>query len=161
MRRLNFLVLSFAVLVSQLPLTGVQAQHSDEDALYIRKIYDAALTQGQSYVWLDYLCNRIGNRLSGSPQAAAAVEYTRQMLDTLGLDRVELQPCIVPHWERGEAEQARIVASRKMGTIDLHVLALGNSEGTGPLGLTAEVVEVRSLDEVDSLGQSLAGKIVF
>lgn len=161
MRRLYFFVPFLALLISQLPLQPLQAQPSDEDALYIRKIYDAALTQGQSYSWLDYLCNKIGNRLSGSPQAAAAVEYTRQMLDTMGLDRVELQPCEVPHWERGEKEQARIVASRKMGTIDLHVLALGNSEGTGPLGITAEVVEVHSLDEVDSLGAALAGKIVF
>lgn len=139
----------------------IKAQVKDEDALFIRQIYDAALTQGKSYEWLDYLCNHIGHRLSGSAQAAAAVEYTRQMLDTLGLHRVSLQPCIVPHWERGETEVARIVNSSKMGTVDLHVLALGNSEGTGPLGITAEVVEVKSLDEVDRLGTSLTGKIVF
>ncbi len=139
----------------------VHAQVKDEDALYIRKIYDAALTQGRSYVWLEYLTNRIGARLSGSPQAAAAVEYTRQVLDTLGLDRVELQPCVVPHWDRGEKEQARIVYSPKIGTQDLHVLALGNSQGTGPMGITGDVVEVRSLDEVDRLGASVAGMIVF
>ena len=133
----------------------------DEDALFIRKIYDAALTQGQSYSWLEYLCNRIGPRLSGTPQAAAAVEYTRQVMDTLGLDEVRLQPCIVPHWYRGEKEQGRIVNSRKMGTLDLNVVALGNSVGTGPKGITAEVIEVQSLDEVDKLGSSVAGKIVF
>ncbi len=134
---------------------------TDEDAFFIRKIYDAALTQGQSYTWLEYLCNRVGPRLSGTPQAAAAVEYTRQMLDTLGLDEVRLQPCTVPHWYRGEKEQARIVNSRKIGTVDLNVVALGNSVGTGPLGVTAEVVEVQSLDEVDKLGVAVAGKIVF
>lgn len=156
-RRLLLIALTLSTAFS------VQAQQSaqDQDAFYIREIYNVALTKGQCYPWLDYLCNRIGHRLSGSPQASAAVEYTRQMLDTMGLDRVWLQPCTVPHWERGEKEQARIVNSRKMGTVDLDVLALGNSTGTGPMGITAEVVEVRSLDEVDKLGSKVAGKIVF
>lgn len=133
----------------------------DEDAFFIRDIYDKALTQGQAYEWLDYLTQRIGGRLSGSPQAAAAVEYTRQVLDTIQLDSVWLQPCMVPHWERGEPEVVRIVRSQ-MGTVDLNALALGNSVGTGPEGLRAEVVEVKSLDEVDELGrEGVEGRIVF
>lgn len=161
-RKQIFFVLGFITIGISLALpVKTYSQVKDEDALYLRKIYDAALTQGQSYEWLEYLCERIGHRLSGTPQAAAAVEYTRQMLDTMGLDKVWLQPCTVPHWERGEPEQARIVNSRKMGTVDLHVVALGNSEGTGPMGITAEVVEVFSLDEVDKLGSAVAGKIVF
>lgn len=134
---------------------------SDTDAFYIREIYNKALTQGKSYPWLDYLCNRIGARLSGTPQAAAAVEYTRQMLDTMGLDSVWIQPCMVPHWQRGEKEVVRVVHS-KMGSFDLKALALGNSEGTGPNGLSAEVIEVKRLDELESLGrEKIAGKIVF
>ena len=68
---------------------------------------------------------------------------------------------MVPHWERGPVEEARIVNSQKLGTVDLDITALGNSIGTGPGGLTAEVVEVMSLEEVDRLGEALAGKIVF
>lgn len=156
-----FYVAVVAFLSSIVPTGGLAQAATDADALFIRKIYDAALTQGQGYPWLDHLCNRIGPRLSGTPQAAAAVEYTRQIMDTLGLDTVVLQPCTVPHWYRGDKEQARIVNSGKMGTIDLNVVALGNSVGTGPLGVTAEVVEVQSLDEVDKLGNTVAGKIVF
>lgn len=139
-----------------------QKKVKDEDAFFIRKIYDKALTEGQSYHWLTYLTTRIGGRLAGSPQAAAAVEYTRQMIDTVGVDSVWLQPCMVPHWERGEKEQVRIVNSQKMGTVELKGVALGNSIGTGPNGITAEVVEVKSLDEVDKLGKAqIEGKIVF
>jgi len=135
---------------------------AQDDAFYIRKIYDKALTEGQSYEWLTYLTTRIGGRLSGSPQAAAAVEYSRQMLDTMGMDRVYLQPCIVPHWERGEKEQVRIVNSGAVGSMELKAVALGNSTGTGKFGITAEVVEVKSLDEVDKLGEAgIKGKIVF
>ena len=134
----------------------------DKDAFFIKKIYETALTQGQCYSWLTHLTTRIGGRLAGSPQAAAAVEYTRQMLDTLGLDSVWLQPCMVPHWIRGEKEQVRIVNSQTMGTIELNALALGNSIGTGKSGINAEVIEVQSRNEVEKLGRAkIAGKIVF
>ncbi len=158
MRKLIFLLLLSIFFVS----SAISQNISNEEALYIRKIYDHALTKGCSYQWLEYLTTRIGGRLAGSPQAAAAVEYTKQMLDTLGLDSVWLQPCMVPHWVRGEKEQVKIVSSRKMGDVELRALALGNSVGTGDNGLAAEVIEVKSLDEVDELGKdAIAGKIVF
>ena len=139
-----------------------QEKTNEEDAFYIRTIYDKALTEGQCYQWLEHLTTNIGGRLAGSPQAAAAVEYTKQMLDTLGLDSVWLEPCMVPHWVRGDKEQVRIVNSKSRGSIDLNALALGNSVGTPEGGLIAEVVEVKSLDEVDRLGRAaLEGKIVF
>lgn len=139
-----------------------QSKTANEDAFFIRKIYDSALTEGRAYNWLSHLTTQIGGRLAGSPHAAAAVEYTRQMLDTLQLDRVYLQDCTVPHWVRGEAEQVRIVNSSKIGTQELNALALGNSIGTGNFGITAQVVEVQTLDEVEELGRAgVGGKIVF
>ncbi len=139
--------------------TSIQAQKED-DAKFIRNVYTKSLTESQAYPWLEYLCTRIGGRLSGSPQAAAAVEYTRQMLDSLGVDSVWLQPVKVPHWIRGEKEIVRILNS-SVGDMDLTNLALGNSLGTDVKGLSAEVIEVKSLDEVDKLGKKVAGKIVF
>lgn len=132
-----------------------------DDAFFIRKIHDVALTEGKGYPYLHYLTKKIGARLAGSPAAAAAVEYTFQVLDTMGLDSVWLQPCMVPHWVRGEREVARIAQSG-MGNLDLHALALGNSIGTGPSGLTAEVVEATGLDDLEKLGAAkIKGKIVF
>ncbi|GJM31634.1 MAG: peptidase M28 [Saprospiraceae bacterium] len=150
--------LTFLLLLSI--FSNISAQQ--EDAFFIRTIYDTALLDGSAYDWLDALTNEIGPRLSGSTGAAAAVEYGKQMLDTLGLDSVWLQPCMVPHWVRGDQEIVKIVNSHKMGSMTLKALALGNSVGTGPRGLTAEVVEVKSLDEVDKLGRDgIAGRIVF
>lgn len=155
----NLLLAFLLGLFVQLPLI---AQSDDEDAFFIRSIYDEAMTNGDTYNWLDYLTNKIGPRLGGSPESAAAVEYVRQMLDTMGMDTVYLQPCMVPHWERGEPEVGRIVSSSRMGTVDLSVLALGNSVGTGPEGITAEIVEVQSLEDLAELGRDrLEGKIVF
>ncbi len=137
------------------------AQIPNEDAWMIRKIYDQALTEGSAYPWLHYLTKRIGNRISGSPQAAAAVEFSRQMLDTLGLDSVWLMPCTVPHWSRGNKAVAKVVGS-KMGDLDLKCLALGGSVATPEGGILAQVVEVKSLEEVEKLGNAaLSGKIVF
>ncbi len=154
-------ILSLFIFTSVTSATG-QEQVNEEDAFFIRKIYDEALTNAKCYYWLTHLSNSIGGRLAGSPQAAAAVEYTRQEMENLGLDTVWLQECMVPHWVRGEKEQVRIVNSEKMGTIELKAAALGNSVGTGALGITAEVIEVTSLDEVDKLGrEGIEGKIVF
>lgn len=141
---------------------GQKKADRDVDAFFIRNIHDVALTQGKAYEWLDYLTNQIGGRISGSPQAAAAVDYTFQVLDTLGLTKVWKQECEVPHWSRGEKELVRIVNSKTMGSVDLNALALGNSIGTGKSGINAEVVEVHSLEEVETLGRDkIEGKIVF
>jgi carboxypeptidase Q len=156
--------LLFALFVSVSPTfsTLLHGQStSDEDAFFIRHIYDMALTDGETYQWLHHLTKDVGARLSGSPQAAAAVEYTRQMLDTIGLDSVWLQPCMVPHWVRGEKEVVRISESA-MGTVALNALALGGSVGTGAAGISAEVVEVKTFEELETLGKdAIEGKIVF
>ena len=133
-----------------------------DDALTVRDIYDKALTEGACYDWLRHLCKDVGPRLAGSPGAAAAVVSMRQLMDTLGFDTVYLQPCLVPRWERGAPASARIVNNALVGTEELSVIALGNTDGTGPLGLTAPVIEVSSLEEVAELGEAaIAGKIVF
>ena len=53
---------------------------SDADAKMVRSIFDEALERGESYEMLRYLTKNIGGRLAGSPQAAAAVEWTRQKM---------------------------------------------------------------------------------
>lgn len=134
---------------------------SDDDALFIKSIYDNTLTRSVCYEWLRHLCKKVGNRVSGSEHYLAAVEYTRQMLDSLGLDTVWIQPVMVPHWERGDVEKARAI-SQFAGTIDLNIAALGGSAATPLEGLNAEVIEVKSLDELEALGAAkVKGKIVF
>lgn len=121
-----------------------------------------ALSKGEAYDWLRVLTKDVGPRLAGSPGAAAAVTYMRQIIDTLGFDTVYLQPCIAPRWERGEPAVGRIVNNDLIGSQDIRVIALGNSVGTGEAGVTAEIIEVTSLDTLEQLGpEVLSGKIVF
>ena len=153
----------FPLLLLSVALTtsaDAQRKPGDADAFQLREIHDRAMTQGQAYDWLLYLTQRIGGRLSGTPQAAAAVEYARQVMDTIGFDSVVLQPVMVPHWSRGEKEVVR-VANSVAGSFDLNALALGGSVGTGPGGIAAEIIEVNGLEAIDSLGEEVRGKIVF
>jgi hypothetical protein len=141
-------------------VTSTKAQSTDETS--IRQIYNTALTEGKSYPMLDYLSNKIGARLSGSPGAAAAVEWSRHTMENFGFDSVWLQPVMVPHWVRGQKEIGRIVNSKKMGTVEVNVCALGGSVGTGSAGIVASVVEVKSFEELAQLGtKNVQGKIVF
>lgn len=140
-------------------IPGAQAQQ--DDAEMIRRIYDLALTEGKAYDWLSHLTNQIGGRLSGSVQAQQAVDYTRKEMEALGLDRVWLQPVMVPKWVRGTPEFAYI-ESTPGHTNNVPICALGGSVATPPAGIKAPVVEVRSFEELADLGrEGVAGKIVF
>lgn len=135
---------------------------TEKDAKNIKRIFDEALVNGEAYNWLDYLANEIGGRLSGSPQAAMAVEWSKQVLDTLCLDSVWLQPVMVPHWIRGKSEFAKIHSPGMFGDVEITVCALGGSVGTGKNGVFGQVIEINSYDQLDSLGENgLKNKIVF
>lgn len=132
-----------------------------EDEKQLRSIYDAALTEGKAYDWLNHLSNQIGGRLSGSVQAEQAVAYTKTQLDSMGLDRVWLQPVMVPKWVRGTPEFAYFESTPGV-TTNVPICALGGSVATKPGGLKANIVEVKGLDELEALGrEKLEGKIVF
>ena len=123
------------------------------------RLIGGALDDGVAYARLAELTDTIGARLSGSPAAAAAVQWALRRFQEDGA-AVRAEPVKVPHWVRGE-ERAEVLAARGMLGHELAVTALGGSPGTPPGGLTAEVIEVRSIAEVQSLGDRAKGKIVF
>ena len=134
---------------------------SQSDADVLKTIYKQSLTNGQSYQWLDHLSNQIGSRLSGSLGAERAVAYTKKELEKLGLDKVWLQPVMVPKWVRGAKEYAFIEGTSGK-TTNVNICALGGSVATPALGLKAEVVEVKNFEELEALGSAgIQGEIVF
>ena len=134
------------------------AQTPDEKML--KEIYKTALTNSRCYGWLDDLSNKIGSRLSGSVGAEKAVAYTKTELEKLGLDRVFLQEVMVPKWVRGSKEIAYFQI--KNVKTNIPICALGGSIATSKNGLSAQVVEVQSIQELEKLGtETLKGKIVF
>lgn len=145
-------------------LLGVQVygqNRSEQDSLMLRAIYDNSLLNGKSYKWLDYLSNEVGGRLSGSLEAEKAVEYTKKELEKLGLDKVWLQPVMVPKWTRGFPEYAFIETAPGLTSVT-NICALGGSVATNPLGVKAEVIQVQGIEDLAKLGkEKIEGKIVF
>ena len=126
--------------------TAATEQRADSVAL--RRLFDEALTRGQSYDNLRVLCKQIGGRLSGSPQAQRAVEWGVAAMKAAGADSVWLQPCLVPHWERGKPETARVLGVKGLNKV--RVCALGGSVATNGK-LVAPVVEVQNFEELAAL----------
>ena len=137
----------------------MRSQTIKKDSIQLREIYSAALTQGKTYQWLEYLSKRIGARLAGSEGDKKAVAWGKAELEKLGLDNVWLQPVTVPHWERGIKEEAHV--ETQFGKFPIDICALGGSIATPEQGILAEVIEVQSIKEVEELGDKVKGKIVF
>jgi len=155
MRRTFFLSAIFYLLFS------IPIYSQDNDSLAIKKFFDNALSDTTSYNNLRFLCTRIGGRICGSPQAEKAVQWSRTVLDNMGLDTVYLQKCMVRRWVRGNDETVTVYPGQK-DNIPLHACALGGSVGTGEKGIKAEVIEVKDYDELKRLGtRNIEGKIVF
>jgi hypothetical protein len=140
---------------------SLHSQNTNEDSVFIDKIYDEALANGNSYEWLDYLSNQIGGRLSGSINYDRSVKWGMDELEMINLDSVWLQPVMIPKWVRGAPEYAHIESSPG-NTISVPIAALGGSISTPSIGISANVIEVKNFNELKMIGKdSIRGKIIF
>lgn len=139
-------------------VSGIYAQQND--SIFIRSIYNEALSDGRAYEDLRSLCKDVGARLSGSAEAQMAVEWSKRTMDKYGFDKVYLEEIKVPHWERGNKESGWI-RSKKNGLIKVNMLALGGSIGTSGI-LEGEIIEFKHLNDLKKAKRSdIEGKIVF
>jgi carboxypeptidase Q len=131
------------------------------DSVIIRKIASEVMERAMAYDNLRVLCKNVGPRLSGSVRAEKAIAVTAGMLKAAGADTVYLQPCMVPHWVRGEKERGYIGLAN--GTKhNLRLCSIGNAVGTGTKGVGGKLIAVSSFAELEQLGEaSIKGKIVF
>ncbi|WP_346237661.1 M20/M25/M40 family metallo-hydrolase [Niabella insulamsoli] len=131
-----------------------------KDEVFIRRLADEILHNGQAYQNLRTLTKTIGARLAGSPQMYAAERWGYDLLKQSGSTRVYKQPVMVPHWVRGGKDECiALPAGGKKKP--LQVIALGNSIGTKNVALTAAVVMVHNFEELEQRKNELRGKIVF
>jgi len=134
------------------------ANLTDEYRATATKLIDAAMVDHDGMDKLSYLCDRIGNRLSGSPGLEKAILWAADQMKSDGLVNVVTPRVKVTHWVRG-SESAAIVepVSKPMA-----ILGLGGSVATPKKGITAEVVPVANFEELDKKSRSdIEGKIVL
>jgi len=140
------------------------AQAQAIDSAFIKMIADNILVSRASYNNLYTLTKKIGGRLAGSPQMVMAENWGYKALQDAGADNVTLQQCMVPHWVRGGKDNAAVTyknADGKIQTMQLNVLALGNSMGSGAKGVEAPLLRVKNFDELEKRKDEIKGKIVF
>jgi len=112
------------------------------------------LATSRAYETLEVLTDNIGPRLSGSPNAAAAVGWAVKSFQKWDVP-VRTEKVMVPHWVRG-VERATLVSHHNQNIL---LTALGGSVATPESGITADVVELNSFDELKTA--DVKGKIVF
>jgi carboxypeptidase Q len=156
---------SAALLISVLPFLntpGMAADNKKIDASRYQdtanKLIEAALADDAGLSRLEYLCYRIGNRLSGSAALNQAISWGADEMKKAGLANVRTIPVKVPHWVRGQESAEMLEPLQK----PLFMLGLGGSVSTPPGGIMAEVIVVSSFDELEKLGKpAVEGKIVL
>jgi hypothetical protein len=148
-----FLMFFLSTLAAQSPVV----QKYDSLAVRIAK---EALGSNNSFDMLQELCTNVGNRISGSPQAAKAVQWAKKKMEDLGFENVHLEAVMVPRWVRGSVEEAYLLLPNGERE-KLKITMLGGSIATPTEGITAEVIEVKSFDELRKLGDKAKGKIIF
>jgi len=151
------LVISFVLLAAAMQS---QSQSASNDSAMIASIYREVMLHAECYENLHYLCKNIGHRLAGSESAQKAIDWGKEVLEKSAPGNVSLMPVEVPHWTRGSYEYGgySIDGLQK----EIAITALGGSVGIEGQRIIAEVVEVKSFDELKELGEeAVKGKIVF
>src|SRR5881398_1817363 len=136
---------------------------ADQTLANLKQLREAALASDYTFKQVAHLANNIGPRLTGSVQAAKAVEYVADEMKALGCN-VQLEKVMVPHWVRGvETAELTQFPGQAAGTTQKIVLcALGGSVATPPEGIAADMVCVHDFEELKSLPrEKVNGKIVL
>ena len=121
------------------------------------RLLGEALASDHAWQRLAELGDTFGHRLSGSQALEDAIDWAVAQMKQDGLENVRKEPVKVPHWVRGR-ESLEMVAPRRH---ELVMLGLGNSVGTPPDGIEAELLIVRSYQELEAAGERVKGKIVL
>jgi carboxypeptidase Q len=126
-----------------------------------RPIAARILTESSSsdFAWrrLAELTDTFGNRLSGSDTLEKAIDWAVAQMKADGLENVHKEPVMVPKWVRGR-ESLELTSPVRQPLV---LLGLGNSVGTPPAGVEAEVLVAKNYDELTAQAKDVKGKIVL
>src|SRR5437588_7244096 len=155
--------LAFALLFSQFPPPAVDVpKHAAPEWLAPYRdaggrLIGEAVSSDFAWQRLAYLGDTYGNRLSGSPNLEAAIRWAIEEMKRDGLENVHTEAVKVPHWVRGR-ESLEIAGPIPQPLV---ILGLGNSVGTPPAGIEAELLVVHSFEELDAARDRVKGRIVL
>jgi carboxypeptidase Q len=154
------LVAMLAVAGLGLAPSGVDGQPSSWVDTYrgdANRIIQEATSNQFAWNRLAELTDTYGNRLAGSENLNRAIAWAVDTMKSDGFEHVRTEKVMVPRWVRG-AESATIVEPPEH---PLTILGLGNSIGTPPAGIEADVLVVKTFEELSARAGEAKGKIVL
>ena len=138
---------------SSIDLGEIAKKHKKNADLIINR----AIADSQGYNRLGEMLDTFGPRLSGSSNLEKTLEWIIDEMNEDELENVHGEDVMVPKWVRGKESATMTSPWMK----NLAILGLGGSVGTGPKGLSGEVIVVTSFDDLKSRAGEAKGKIVL
>ena len=143
------------------PPTGSSASTpaTEDQALRqtLSKLIQTATNSDIAFPRLAYLCDMFSPRFSGSTNLEAAIDWILGEARKDGLDNVHGEDVMVPHWVRGDESLTLVQPVART----LHMIGLGGSIGTPPDGIEAEILIVKSFEDLQQHSAEAKGKIVL
>lgn len=146
-----------AVLLAAVPMSAQSTNWLDAYREPASKLI--AASQASDFAWqrLAEVTDLYGPRLAGSVGLERAIDWAVAAMKKDGLENVRKERVMVPKWVRGK---------ESLDLLDpvpqpLVMLGLGNSVGTGPDGVTGDVIVVKDFTELDARAADVKGRIVL
>jgi carboxypeptidase Q len=121
------------------------------------RLLKAATASDVAWRRLTEMTDTFGHRMTGSESLQRSAKWVVATMMADGLENVRTEPVMVPRWVRGR-ESGEIVDPPRH---TLEILGLGGSVATPPDGIEAEVLPVRSFDELRVRQADVRGRIVL
>lgn len=121
------------------------------------RLIQESLSSNAAWNRLAELTDTFGPRLAGSENLERAIEWAVAEMKKDGLENVRTEPVMVPRWVRGR-ESAEVIAPARTPIV---MLGLGNSVGTPPEGIEAELLVVKNWADLEARGAEVKGRIVL
>ena len=150
---------AFAVAVAALFLASTSTLAQEATRTQINTILDEGMNRSDVMETAAYLTDRIGGRLTNSPQMRAAEAYAQQRFRAIGLSDVRAEPFDFGRGWSIVASSARMTAPRDR---KLTVIPVAWTPGTnGPISAPVVAAQLDKVEHFEKHRGKLAGKIVL
>lgn len=144
------------------PGTGDPSSSLDDATLKaLAAVAGAGTMETHTYQYLEELSDDVGARVTGSPEAAAAIAWGAEKMKTIGLENVHTESWkLFRGWTRISADAEIIAPLHRRVMVD----SLGWVGSTAPGGVEAQIVEVNSYDLESEMKDNAAkwrGKVLL
>ncbi|OLY79055.1 Carboxypeptidase Q [Smittium mucronatum] len=133
-------------------------------AQMVNLLLDNAGNVNDTSVWdsLAEMTDLYGHRMTGHIQYDRSVSWVIGDAKRYPSFTAWEEPVTVNVWNRNTEYAQMNIPTRSPPTVDLPMLGLGQSIGTGPEGIEADVIPVETFEDLEALGNStIAGNIVL